>query len=83
MATEFVMDSKAWAVDTNEPKGSYLGIYAFDPHTKTEAWQDGCRVALFRTRDEARMELKKVHARAPAYFSKATVRRVTMTLTSR
>lgn len=74
---------KAWAVDTNQPKGSYLGIYAFDPHTKTENWQDGCRVALFRSREDGRSELKKIRARAPGYFPKASVRRVVIRISNR
>lgn len=77
------MDHKAWAIDTNSPRGSFLGIYAFDPSTKTESWQDGCRIALFRTRDEARAGLAKMRARSPSYFPKAVVRRVILTISER
>lgn len=69
---------KAWAIDTNTRGFAYLGIYAFDPHTKTLPWQDGCRIALFRTREEARAALTKT--RKPYYFPKATVRRVVITV---
>lgn len=75
-----VYEAKAWVVDTNS--FSYLGIYAFDPSTKTRPWQDGCLVALFRTRDEARKELKRLHVEHPGYFPKATVRHVVVTITS-
>ncbi len=71
---------KAWAIDCNHGTPySYLGIYAFG-RTPTLPHQDGCRTALFRTREEATTALKAMKTRAPHYFPKARVRRVTVTV---
>lgn len=71
---------KAWAIDTNDGGLTYLGIYAFDSFTKIEPWQDGCRVAVFRTRETAKKALRELKQRAPHYFPKSTVRRVVITI---
>ncbi|MBA2526595.1 MAG: hypothetical protein H0V18_12575 [Pyrinomonadaceae bacterium] len=74
-------EHKAWAIDSNSTEGhGFLGVFAFDRFLNVPSCQDGCRTALFRTREEAAAALK--NTRKPYYFPKANVRRVVVTITS-
>lgn len=73
----------AWAIDTREPDGSYLGrYYWFDGHSlKIQSHMEGNVFALFMTREIARMYL--VRAKGPkdrGLYPRARVQRVRVTL---
>lgn len=66
---------KAWAINTGEPNGWYIGHGWFNwldnaPHVH------GCRIALFATRREARCAILG----PKAVYRKARVVRVTVTI---
>jgi len=64
---------KAWAIRTDDPENdNYIGIYWFKG--EVFLWQEGCRIALFSTRKNARASLPDVRQGYP----KALVKWVTV-----
>jgi hypothetical protein len=51
------MTAFAWAIDLRlyGKSGCFLGVLGYEP--RPPAWRDGCRIALWRTRNEARAAL--------------------------
>uniref|UniRef100_A0A6M3JHB8 Uncharacterized protein n=1 Tax=viral metagenome TaxID=1070528 RepID=A0A6M3JHB8_9ZZZZ len=66
---------KAWAIKTDDPENdNYIGIYWF--MGETVLWQEGCRIALWTTKKNARACLPDVRRGYP----EATIKRVTVTV---
>ena len=55
--TPYKTQRHAWAIETGE--GTLIGVYRMSQRPLAP-WHDGCRVALFRTRAQAREYLKRV-----------------------
>jgi hypothetical protein len=48
----------AWAISTGG--WGLAGVYRFNSGDPLRDWQDGCRIALFRTREKAREHLSTI-----------------------
>lgn len=77
-------DTLAWAIDLRlEGVPGFLGVLGFEAHP--QAWRDGLRIPLWRTRNEARFTLKVKrqisgdYAREH-YWNRARVVRVRVTI---
>lgn len=56
-----VLDSWfAWVIDTNEKSYGFIGRYFFAKECYPPTYLEGCKIALFRTRREARNHLPAV-----------------------
>lgn len=71
--------TKAWAIDSCSKEGHvFLGVFWFFPLGTLHYYQDGMRIALFRTRTAARRAMEG--DRVKETYPKARVARVTIVI---
>jgi hypothetical protein len=71
---------KAWAIDTGSSSHGFAGIFCFNIQAPPP-WQNGCRTALFRTRQEARLKLGAIKGpKSGGLFPHARVVQVTVSV---